>query len=51
MGVVVGDAGELVSTTAPCTGRGVDRFYVWLTDFADPATLAEFGATIISELG
>ena len=30
--------------------RGVERFYVWFTDFADPSTLEAFGAGVISEL-
>ena len=28
--------------------RGVERFYVWFTDFATPATLEAFGAEVIS---
>lgn len=50
MGVVVGDAGELVDHYGALHERGVDRFYVWMTDFGDPATLAEFGANVIAPL-
>jgi hypothetical protein len=28
--------------------QGVERFYVWFTDFAPPATLEAFGAEVIS---
>jgi alkanesulfonate monooxygenase SsuD/methylene tetrahydromethanopterin reductase-like flavin-dependent oxidoreductase (luciferase family) len=48
---VVGDAGELTDHYRAQVARGVERFYVWLADFADPATLAHFGDTILEELG
>jgi alkanesulfonate monooxygenase SsuD/methylene tetrahydromethanopterin reductase-like flavin-dependent oxidoreductase (luciferase family) len=47
---VVGDASELTAHYRRQIDRGVERFYVWLTDFAEPATLDHFGATIIREL-
>ncbi|MEU6558215.1 LLM class flavin-dependent oxidoreductase [Nocardia nova] len=47
-GLVCGDAAELTAHFAGLGQRGVERFYVWFTDFADPATLAEFGETVIA---
>ena len=35
---------------AALADRGVERFYVWFTDFAPPETLAAFGAEVIAEL-
>ena len=49
-GVVVGTAPELVEHFAALHRRGVERFYVWFTDFAAPATLAAFGDGVIAEL-
>ena len=46
--VAVGDAGELRAHFDEVHARGIDRFYVWFTDFAPPATLAAFGEGIIS---
>ncbi len=48
-GLVIGTADEIVEHYAPLAERGVERFYVWFTDFADPATLEAFGATVIAE--
>jgi hypothetical protein len=31
--------------------RGVERFYVWFTDFAAPETVEAFGAEVISSFG
>jgi alkanesulfonate monooxygenase SsuD/methylene tetrahydromethanopterin reductase-like flavin-dependent oxidoreductase (luciferase family) len=45
--VVVGDPAELVDHYGSLRERGVERFYVWFTDFADPATLAAFGERVI----
>jgi alkanesulfonate monooxygenase SsuD/methylene tetrahydromethanopterin reductase-like flavin-dependent oxidoreductase (luciferase family) len=47
---VVGDAEELIAHYRAHVDRGVERFYVWLTDFAEPPTLAHFGETIIEAL-
>jgi alkanesulfonate monooxygenase SsuD/methylene tetrahydromethanopterin reductase-like flavin-dependent oxidoreductase (luciferase family) len=47
---VLGDAGELVDSFGALAGRGVERLYVWFTDFAPPETLAAFGQTVIAEL-
>ena len=49
-GRFAGTANELVDTYGALVDRGVERFYVWFTDFADPTTLAAFGAGVISEL-
>jgi alkanesulfonate monooxygenase SsuD/methylene tetrahydromethanopterin reductase-like flavin-dependent oxidoreductase (luciferase family) len=48
-GLVIGTADEIVAHYALLADRGVERFYVWFTDFADPATLKAFGATVITE--
>lgn len=44
--VVIGTAGELTDHFARLHEGGVDRFYVWFTDFAQPATLERFGEVI-----
>ncbi|MFI6361311.1 LLM class flavin-dependent oxidoreductase [Nocardia sp. NPDC050630] len=49
-GLVAGDAAQLVAHFGDLVERGVERFYVWFTDFAAPRTLAEFGATVIREM-
>ena len=41
--VVVGTADELADHFAGLRARGVERFYVWFTDFAPPDTLRRFG--------
>jgi len=41
--VVIGTAGELADHFAGLRARGVERFYVWFTDFAPPDTLRRFG--------
>jgi alkanesulfonate monooxygenase SsuD/methylene tetrahydromethanopterin reductase-like flavin-dependent oxidoreductase (luciferase family) len=46
--LVVGGASELLDHFHAMEERGVERFYVWFTDFAAPATLEAFGAEIIS---
>lgn len=47
---LVGSATELVDQFAARRALGIDRFYLWFTDFAEPATLAAFGAEVISRL-
>ena len=47
---VLGDAGELVERFGALAERGVERLYVWFTDFAAPGTLAAFGQSVIAEL-
>jgi alkanesulfonate monooxygenase SsuD/methylene tetrahydromethanopterin reductase-like flavin-dependent oxidoreductase (luciferase family) len=46
-GTVVGDADELVEHYRAHAALGVERFYVWFSDFAPPATLAAFGERVI----
>jgi alkanesulfonate monooxygenase SsuD/methylene tetrahydromethanopterin reductase-like flavin-dependent oxidoreductase (luciferase family) len=47
---VVGTTDELAEHFAALRARGVERFYVWFTDFAPPETLARFG-DVISVVG
>jgi alkanesulfonate monooxygenase SsuD/methylene tetrahydromethanopterin reductase-like flavin-dependent oxidoreductase (luciferase family) len=44
--VVIGTAGELADHFAGLRARGVERFYVWFTDFAPPDTLCRFGDVV-----
>jgi alkanesulfonate monooxygenase SsuD/methylene tetrahydromethanopterin reductase-like flavin-dependent oxidoreductase (luciferase family) len=46
-GLLVGDGDELVEHYRQLHARGVERFYVWFTDFAPPGTLAAFGEQVI----
>jgi len=48
-GPVIGTANEIVDFYGGLRDRGVERFYVWLTDFAPPETLEAFGAGVIAE--
>lgn len=41
--LIVGTAAEIGDHLAGLTEQGVERAYVWFTDFAPPATLARFG--------
>jgi alkanesulfonate monooxygenase SsuD/methylene tetrahydromethanopterin reductase-like flavin-dependent oxidoreductase (luciferase family) len=45
-----GTAPELVEQLSALAERGVERFYIWFTDFAAPATLAAFGEQVIPQL-
>ncbi len=45
---VVGGSAEMLDHFHAMQERGVERFYVWFTDFAPPATLEAFGAEVIS---
>ncbi|MEZ0364252.1 LLM class flavin-dependent oxidoreductase [Mycobacterium sp. pUA109] len=47
-GLVCGNASELVEYFSGLVDAGVERFYVWFADFAPPATLAEFGESVIT---
>jgi alkanesulfonate monooxygenase SsuD/methylene tetrahydromethanopterin reductase-like flavin-dependent oxidoreductase (luciferase family) len=49
-GRVSGTAPELVDHFRAFADRGVERFYCWFTDFADPATLEAFGGAVIATL-
>ena len=48
--VVLGDAGEITARLDAFRDQGVERFYVWFTDFADPATLEAFGREVIGRV-
>jgi alkanesulfonate monooxygenase SsuD/methylene tetrahydromethanopterin reductase-like flavin-dependent oxidoreductase (luciferase family) len=43
---VIGTTDELGEHFGAMRARGVERFYVWFTDFAPPETLARFGDVI-----
>jgi alkanesulfonate monooxygenase SsuD/methylene tetrahydromethanopterin reductase-like flavin-dependent oxidoreductase (luciferase family) len=47
-GRVTGTAAELADHFGALADRGVERFYCWFSDFADPATLEAFGASVIA---
>ncbi len=47
-GLVCGNAAELVEHFATMSAQGVDRFYVWFADFAQPATIAKFAENVIA---
>ncbi|MGI9603803.1 MAG: LLM class flavin-dependent oxidoreductase [Acidimicrobiales bacterium] len=49
-GVTVGSAAELVDHFGRRAESGVERFYVWFTDFAVPETLEHFGADVIGAM-
>jgi alkanesulfonate monooxygenase SsuD/methylene tetrahydromethanopterin reductase-like flavin-dependent oxidoreductase (luciferase family) len=49
-GVVIGDGPEMVEHHRDLQDRGVERFYVWFSDFAEPSTLESFGTQVIAEL-
>jgi alkanesulfonate monooxygenase SsuD/methylene tetrahydromethanopterin reductase-like flavin-dependent oxidoreductase (luciferase family) len=46
-GLICGDAAELGDHFARLSEQGVERFYVWFADFAQPDTLTEFAETVI----
>ena len=47
-GLVIGNAAQLRDHFDAQAASGLERTYVWMADFADPANLAEFGATVIA---
>jgi len=49
-GHAVGNAAELVEHYAARQAAGIERTYVWTSDFANPETLQEFGETVIQAL-
>ena len=49
-GPVIGTGSEIVDVYAALADRGVERFYVWFTDFAPPETIAAFGSEVVAEL-
>jgi alkanesulfonate monooxygenase SsuD/methylene tetrahydromethanopterin reductase-like flavin-dependent oxidoreductase (luciferase family) len=48
--LVVGSGPELVEHFGSLAARGVERCYVWFSDFAQPPTLADFGEQVIEPL-
>ncbi|ORV82266.1 NADP oxidoreductase [Mycobacterium interjectum] len=46
-GLVCGDANELIGHFTGLAAQGVERFYVWFSDFAVPDSLHEFGEAVI----
>ena len=46
-GLIAGDAAQLVDHFGALRARGVERFYVWFSDFAAPDTLEAFGRDVI----
>lgn len=49
-GMAIGTGPELVDSFRALQDRGVERIYVWFTDFGAPATLAAFGEQVIAEM-
>ncbi len=49
-GVTVGSSAELIEHFGARAAAGVERFYVWFTDFAVPETVAQFGAEVIEAM-
>jgi hypothetical protein len=49
-GPFVGTTSELVDYFGSLAARGVERAYVWFTDFAPVATLSRFGEEVIPHL-
>jgi alkanesulfonate monooxygenase SsuD/methylene tetrahydromethanopterin reductase-like flavin-dependent oxidoreductase (luciferase family) len=49
-GRAVGTGAELVENFEHYRRLGVERFYVWFSDFADPGTLRAFGTEVINAL-
>jgi alkanesulfonate monooxygenase SsuD/methylene tetrahydromethanopterin reductase-like flavin-dependent oxidoreductase (luciferase family) len=49
-GPIIGDAGALVAHFRRFQALGVERFYVWFTDFAPPASLESFGEEVIDQI-
>lgn len=47
-GPLIGDASELRDSFLELHARGIERFYVWFTDFADAGTLHGFGEHVIA---
>ena len=47
----VGTGPELGEHFAALADRGFERIYAWFCDFAQPETLATFGAEVIAQFG
>jgi alkanesulfonate monooxygenase SsuD/methylene tetrahydromethanopterin reductase-like flavin-dependent oxidoreductase (luciferase family) len=50
VGRAIGSGGEMVENFEGLHRGGVDRFYIWFTDFADPDTLRAFGSEVIERV-
>ena len=46
---LIGTGSQLVDHFGALAGRGVERCYVWFSDFAQPPTLSSFGEQVIAE--
>lgn len=46
-GLVCGESADLITHFTDLMAKGVERFYIWFADFADPATVAEFADTVM----
>jgi hypothetical protein len=51
VGRAAGSGADLVANFESHRRLGVERFYVWFTDFAEPDTLRAFGAEVIDQVG
>jgi len=49
-GLVIGNGEEIIEHFATHAATGVERFYVWFSDFAQPDTLAAFGEQVIGQV-
>ena len=49
-GHVTGNAEELIEHYRARAADGIERIYVWMSDFAAPDTLSEFGETVIKRI-
>jgi hypothetical protein len=50
MGPVIGTSSELVDHFGQLRDNGVERTYVWFSDFAQLQTIAAFGQEVIAQL-
>jgi alkanesulfonate monooxygenase SsuD/methylene tetrahydromethanopterin reductase-like flavin-dependent oxidoreductase (luciferase family) len=48
---IIGNGPELVEHYTRLEEQGIERVYAWFCDFADPASLAGFGAEVIGQMG
>jgi hypothetical protein len=47
---VVGDSATMVAHLHDLEARGIQRIYLWFSDFADEANLARFGTEVLAAL-
>ena len=50
-GRVAGDTAAMVAHLRDLEARGIDRAYLWFSDFADEATVTRFGEEVLPQLG